>query len=204
MILTFVCSIALFAFPSSVISQAAGSPPVGAGSPAAGVEDEGKNNVPFCFRPPDGEKAVSQTEETCKGLFEEVLTKFDGRKNVTEYWTGDNKKRHEPNTIHLPKIYFKINEDQTQVCELELTDPTLVGDHYTPESVVEAALKIMDYCFSHELCGEITLAPTYTTSLSLCASIHEEPSVLYNTRLVDPQLMPGACPVPQVIPIRVE
>lgn len=195
-----LCKIALLSFASAVFGQATNpSSPADASQPPPGVAPTDGNNVPFCFRPPDGEIEVSLTEGTCKDLFEEFKGKFGDRSNTTLYWTGNNSQRHEPNVVHLPKVYFKINEEETQACELELTDGTLVGDNYPPISVVEAAAVILDYCFNVNLCGEIALPPHYTTSLAICATIHNKPgTILQKTRLIDPSLMPGSCPNPQI------
>ena len=200
MTFALLCKIALLGFVSSAIGQAVNpSSPADPRPPKPSGAPTGENNVPFCFRPPDGEIEVSLTEGTCKGLFEEFKGKFGDRSNTTLYWTGNNSQRHEPDVVHLPKVYFKINDDETQACELELTDGTLVGDNYPPISVVEAAAGILDYCFSNNLCGEIALPPHYTTSLAICATIHNKPgTILQKTRLIDPSLMPGSCPNPQI------
>ena len=164
--MTTLCNFLLFAYTASCLAQ---TRPVSSGSSGA------SNIEPVCFDPPDHEHHVSRVIDVCAGLFTDFIGGFGPQGNATLLWTGDNAKWKDPNTVHLPKVQFKLNDNETEACLMEITDQTRTGDVYAPNNVVLAGNSIIEACLKQDLCGELPLGPNYTTSLAVCGTVHKPP-----------------------------
>ena len=59
---------------------------------------------------------------------------------------------------------------------MEVIDSARVGDSYSPMSVARAGQEVLQTCFKKDLCGEIALEPTGTTTLAVCGSLRKNAS----------------------------
>ena len=133
--------------------------------------------APICFEPPDREHHISEVANLCRALFTDFILTFGDRANSTLDWTGDNNKRRQPNTVHLPMIKGRKNEDKTQECFIEVIDlGSKIGDDYPPENVVDRSREILETCIEHDQCGEIPLPPLFLTGVAVCAGEMKKPS----------------------------
>ena len=127
---------------------------------------------PTCFDPPDRGHDVSKAADTCGRLFHSFLNKFQGKQNSTFLWTSDNKKWSDPGVNHLPWIDQRIDTNNTHACVFDIIDLNIRGDAYPPTNVATQGRAILNDCFSQNQCGEVALGPSFTTRLTLCATIH--------------------------------
>ncbi len=170
---TILCYFLLFAGLSTSLARSGISSMPAKATPGTNNSRLGPEAGPqaICFPPPD-KHHVSTVVGTCDLLFAHFIRSFDVDPNESFLWTGDNTRRHEPGTIHLPKIEAIRNTNRTQACLMEITDNTRLGDSYSVNSIVEAGREILEQCFKQDLCGEIALLPSGTTSLAVCGSVH--------------------------------
>ena len=124
---------------------------------------------PLCFTPPDIHP-VRTVIDTCEILLKNFVESQKPHGGILR-WTS-NASETGDNVIHLPKIEYRINQNQTKACLFEVLDTARVGDSFPATTVQKLGTVILDECFSNNKCGLVALPPHYTTSLSVCGSYH--------------------------------
>ena len=163
-----LCMLLLLAFTTSGWTQKTSNRRMPA-LPSLSSYDEPRDII--CFPPPDDHN-VSAVIGTCKHLFRQFTNKFGDKADQNLFWSGNNSRWHDPSVIHLPKVEVYIDQNNTKACLLEITDMRRMGDEYTPNSVTESGLQVLQTCFEKDWCGEIALLPAATTILAVCGSVH--------------------------------
>lgn len=139
---------------------------------------------PTCFEAPDEEHDVSQALGTCTQLFADFLENFGSDENSTFLWTSNNTKWRDPGVVHLPWTDSRIDTNRTHACLFDVIDLVASGDSYAPLNVANTGLQILDTCFKKNMCGETLLGPSYTTRLTVCATIHGNSANIYSSSIM--------------------